>query len=113
MIACYLVFIDALPMYMEHYLRMLSLSFPSIGITLSEGIFFVLLAILLLSAFKELVQWIALKSLRSRKAFIVFIAYLLFNLFRLFYASYRWLSAPLIVGFPNSSVSRELLVVCA
>ena len=110
MMVCYLFFIDALPLYIEHYLRMLNLSLPSIDITLSKGIFFVLLAILLLSAFKELAQWIGLKSLRSRKAFIVFAAYFLFSLFGFFTPASEDFQQPLVLAFPIAAFVGNYLL---
>ena len=110
MMACYLFFVDALTLYIEHYLRMLNLSLPSMGIVLSEGIFFVLLAILLLSAFKELAQWIALKSLRSRKAFIVFLAYFLFSLLGFFTLAADGLQHLLVLAFPIAALIANYLL---
>ena len=110
MMACYLFFVDTLPLHIEHYLRMLSLFLPSVGISLSEGIFFVLSAILLLSAFKELAQWFALKSLRSRKAFIVFAAYLLFGLFGFFTLASDGLQHLLVLAFPITALVGNYLL---
>lgn len=110
MMTCYLFFVDELPLYKEHYLRMLSLSLPSISIKLSEGIFFVVLAILLLSAFIELAQWIALKSLRSRKAFVVFVAYLFFSLFGFFTLSADGLQHLLLLAFPITALVGNFLL---
>ena len=109
-IACCLFFVDTLPLYIEHYLRMLNLFLPRIEISLSEGIFFVLLAILLLSAFKELAQWFAMKSLRSRKAFIVLIAYLLFSLFGFFTIATDALQHLLVLAFPIAALVGNYLL---
>ena len=108
--ACYLFFVDLLPLYKEHYLRILSLSFTSISITISEGIFFVLLTILLLSSLKELAQWIALKSLRSRKAFVVFVSYLLFSLFGFFTLAADGLQHFLVLAFPIAALVGNYLL---
>ena len=109
-ISSYLFFIDTLPMYVEHYLRILSLCLPSISITISESIFFLLLAILFLSAFKELAQWITLKSLRSRKAFIVFVAYLLFSFFGFFTLGTDGLQHLLFLAFPIAAILGNYLL---
>ena len=110
MMACCLFFVDTLPLYIEHYLRMLNLFLPSIEISLSEGIFFLLLAILLLSAFKELAQWFVMKSLRSRKAFIVFGAYLLFALFGFFTIAADGLQHLLVLAFPIAALVGNYLL---
>lgn len=110
MMVCYLFFVDVLPLYIEHYIRMLNLSLPSVDITLSKGIFFMLLAILLLSAFKELAQWIALKSLRSRKAFIVFVAYFLFSLFGFFTPAADDLQQLMVLAFPIAAFVGNYLL---
>ena len=110
MMACCLFFVDTLPLYIEHYLRMLNLFLPSIEISLSEGIFFVLLAILLLSAFKELAQWFVLKSLRSRKAFILFVAYLLFAFFGFFTIAADGLQHLMVLAFPTAALVGNYLL---
>ena len=69
-----------------------------------------LLVILLLSAFKELAQWIALKSLRSRKAFIVFIAYLLFNLLGFFTLATDGFQHLLLLVFPIAALVGNYLL---
>lgn len=98
--ASYLFFVDALPMYLTHYKISLSFYLPNISLSLSEGVFLALLLSLLLSAFKELVQWIPLKSLRSRKAFIVFVAYFFFACFGFFSLAADGLQHLLILVFP-------------
>ena len=110
MMACYLIFIDKLPLYKEHYLCMLSLILPNIDISLSQSIFFILLSILLFSAFKELAQWFTLKSLRSRKAFIVFVAYLSFGLFGFFTLAADGLQHLLVLAFPISALVGNYLL---
>ena len=110
MMACYLFFVDTLPLYKEHYLRMLSWSSASIGISISEGIFFFLLAILILCAFKELAQWFTMKSLRSRKAFLVFIAYLLFSLLGFFTLAADGLHHLLLLAFPIAALVGNYLL---
>ena len=110
MMACYLFFMDTLPFYKEHYLCMLSLILPSVDISLSKSIFFVILALLLLSALKELAQWFALKSLRSRKAFIVFVAYFLFSLFGFFTLAADGLQHLLVLAFPIAALAGNYLL---
>lgn len=110
MMACYLIFIDKLPLYKEHYLCMLSLILPNIDISLSQSIFFILLSILLFSAFKELAQWFTLKSLRSRKAFIVFVAYLSLGLFGFFTLAADGLQHLLVLAFPISALVGNYLL---
>ena len=110
MMACYLFFVDTLPLYKEHYLRMLSWSSASVDISLSAGIFLFLLAILILCAFKELTQWFTMKSLRSRKAFLVFIVYLLFSLLGFFTHAADGLHHLLLLAFPISAFVGNYLL---
>ena len=110
MMACYLFFVDTLPLYKEHYLRMLSWSSASVDISLSAGIFLFLLAILILCAFKELTQWFTMKSLRSRKAFLVFIVYLLFSLLSFFTHAADGLHHLLLLAFPISAFVGNYLL---
>ena len=109
MMACCLFFVDTLPLYIEHYLRMLNLFLPSIEISLSEGVFFVLLAILLLSAFKELAQWFVMKSLRSRKAFIVFCVSFICT-FRFFTIAADGLQHLMVLAFPIAALVGNYLL---
>ena len=69
-----------------------------------------LLAILLLSAFKELTQWFVMKSLRSRKAFIVIVAYLLFALFGFFTIAADGLQHLLVLAFPIAALVGNYLL---
>ena len=89
---------------------MLNLSLFSFSITLSEGFFLAILAILLLSAFKELAQWLPLKSLQSRKAFIVFIAYFLFSLCGFFTLAADGLRHLLLFVFPIAVLAGNYLL---
>ena len=108
--ACYLFFVDTLPLYMEHYLSMLSWSPASVGISISEGIFFFLLAILILFAFKELAQWFTMKSLRSRKAFLIFMSYFLLGLLGFFTLAADGLHHLLLLAFPISAFVGNYLL---
>lgn len=108
--ASYLFFVDDLPLYLVHYKISLSWHLPTISVSLSKGVFLAFLVILLLSAFKELAQWIPLKSLRSRKAFIVFVAYFFFACFGFFTLAAEGLQHLLILAFPIAALAGNYLL---
>lgn len=109
-VASFLFVVDDLPMYLTHYKVSLTFRLPSASVSLSEGIFLSLLAVLLLSAFKELAQWISLKSLRSRKAFIVFVVYFFFACLGFFTLAADGLQHFLILAFPIAALAGNHLL---
>ena len=69
---------------LEHYWVSLGLQGISLSVDTAWLIWLIALLVLLICSLKEVAQWIALKSLRSRKSFIIILSYLICGIPALF-----------------------------
>ena len=108
MIAAYFYVMDTLPYYLDHYPKQFQWQIPSWKSSIPQLIIGLVLGILFLSSIKELLQWISLKSLRSRKAFVLILSYMLFACFGFFITSaYQQL---LLLAFPLAALLGNYLL---
>lgn len=89
---------------LTHYLlSSFKLHLPSFSWTIELGVFLVVLAIIFLLSFKEMLEWLVRKNLRSRKAFYLLFAYSVCVFIGLFFSSYTW-NHLLLFGLPLSVI---------
>lgn len=90
-------FVYSLPTY-----ELIAPTFPSISnLTSAELIWYVLVAIILISSFLELLFWVYKKSIRSRKSFFIIIAYFILLLFVDFENTYYLALTPITIIVAN------------
>ena len=83
-------YFDSLLVLNDYYSNFIKWSPPNIEYSLPIIIWSTLLLLLFLFAIRELVQWLTMKSLRSRKAFYVFFAYSICAFIGLFFVHDSW-----------------------
>ena len=83
-------YFDSLLVLNDYYSNFIKWSPPNIEYSLPILIWSTLLLLLFLFAIRELVQWLTMKSLRSRKAFYVFFAYSICAFIGLFFVHDSW-----------------------
>lgn len=83
--ACsYAYYFDKLEVFSHYYLSALQWQWPVFNYSLALLLWSSLLLLLFFISFKELLEWLPLKSLKSRKAFVLLFAYCICAFFSLF-----------------------------
>lgn len=106
----YLFFQDDLGAVLNHYLVSLSWEAFRWEVTPSILIWLILLLVLVVCSFKELAQWMAQKSLRSRKSFIIVLSFLLSALPASFCVATPGLSHLVLLAVPLAALGGNYLL---
>ena len=99
----YAYYFDEVPQLTHYFLSSFKLYLPSFSWTLELIVFVSVLAILFLLSFKEMLEWLVRKNLRSRKAFYLLFAYSVCVFIGLFFSPYTW-NHLLLFGLPLSVI---------
>ncbi|MBL6658097.1 MAG: hypothetical protein ISR00_00240 [Flavobacteriales bacterium] len=94
-------YFDELSLLSQYFFNAFSFALPlfewSVGLVIWSSV----LGIIFLLSFKEMVDWLAMKNLRSRKAFYLFFAYSVCVFISLFFSAFDW-NHLLLFGLPMS-----------
>jgi hypothetical protein len=94
-------YFDVLTDLSQYYFTFFSFALPLFKWTVGVVVWSSVLGILFLLSFKEMVDWLAMKNLRSRKAFYLFFAYSACVFISLFFTAFDW-NHLLLFGLPMS-----------
>ena len=83
-------YFDSLPSLSDYYFSQIQWTLPYIEYSLAFLLWSTLLVLLFLFAIRELIQWLSMKSLRSRKAFYLLFAYCVCTFAGLFFTQDSW-----------------------
>jgi hypothetical protein len=83
-------YFDSLPSLSDYYFSQIQWTLPYIEYSLAFLLWSTLLMLLFLFAIRELVQWLSMKSLRSRKAFYLLFAYCVSTFAGFFFTQDSW-----------------------
>ena len=86
----YAYYFEKLDLFASYYLSAFSWQWPLFDYSFELTVWSSLLIILFLLSIKELLDWLSMKSLRSRKAFILLFAYCVCSFFSLFLSPNSW-----------------------
>ena len=94
-------YFDVLTDLSQYYFTFFSFALPLFKWTVGVVVWSSVLGMLFLLSFKEMVDWLAMKNLRSRKAFYLFFAYSACVFISLFFTAFDW-NHLLLFGLPMS-----------
>tara|TARA_Y100000385_G_scaffold138937_1_gene144335 strand:- start:12404 stop:13375 length:972 start_codon:yes stop_codon:yes gene_type:complete len=83
-------YFDGLPALSNYYFSFLKWTFPSFEYSLALALWSLLLLLLFFFAIRELIQWLSMKSLRSRKAFFLLFGYSICAFIGIFFVQDSW-----------------------
>lgn len=101
---------DNLTLFLQHYLVSLSWEGVSLNADFPLLLWALLLLIISLCALKELAQWMAQKSLRSRKSFILIVGYLLLGIPSVFCVATAGAEHVLLLSIPLATLGGNYLL---
>jgi len=97
----YAYYFDIIPQLTDYFLSSFNVYLPTFEWTLELVIWVSFMSILFLLSFKEMLDWLVRKNLRSRKAFYLLFAYSVCVFIGVFFSPFTW-NHLLLLGLPLS-----------
>lgn len=103
---------DSLDQLYLYYFSPIQFSTPNVEWSVKWILWFIVISVLFLVSLKEMLDWIAMKNLQSRRAFYIFFVYCVCVFIGLFFSPYGWnhlllLCLPLSVLIANYFMFQE------
>jgi len=105
----YAFYFDSLPTVSTYYVSFLQWSIPKFDFSFALTLWSSLILIVFFLSIKELIQWLSMKSLRSRKGFFLLFAYCVCAFVGLFFTKDAW-NYLLLFALPFSALTSNYFI---